>query len=230
MSNIDVLTDTIVLKVSKDRKLTLSGKELIDITAKAVVLASGCRERPAGALPVTGTRPSGVFAAGMAQRMLNLGGYNIGSRAVILGSGDVGMIVAREMKKRGADVEAVIEQAEIVGGLERNRISCLEAYQIPVLFHSTIRTIHGAGRITGVTYQDLSAGFLDHIPCDTLIVSVGLVPERELLEGVMTDADEIPDFLFVCGNASHVYAIVDSLSEDSGQTGKLAAAFAAGEL
>jgi NADPH-dependent 2,4-dienoyl-CoA reductase/sulfur reductase-like enzyme len=166
--------------------------------------------------------------AGMAQRMLNLGGYDIGGRAVILGSGDVGMIVARELKKRGKDVVTVIEKQGVCGGLERNRATCLEAYNIPLSLHSTVTEIHGADRISGVTAQNLITGASEYIPCDTLIVSVGLIPERELLEGAVDEAGAIPDFLSVCGNACFVHDLADDVSEESERAGRLAADFARG--
>lgn len=223
-SNIEVLKATTVLKITKDRKLLLSGAKLI--TAKSVVLASGCRERPVGALPIAGARPSGVIMAGAAQRMINLGGYAIGSLVVILGSGDVGMIVARDLKKRGTNVVAVVEQREFCGGLARNKAQCLDAFKIPLMLTSTITEIHGGGRITGVTIKNLSTGTETFMPCDTLIISVGLIPERELLEDVAGINGSSPDFLFVCGNAQFVHDMVDDVTEESWQTGRLAAEFA----
>ena len=227
-ARIEVLTETAVIKVTKNRELLLSGKTLDKANAKAILLASGCRERPIGSLPISGTRPSGVFMAGAAQRMLNIGGYTIGRRAVILGSGDVGMIVARELKKRGADVEAVVEQHEFCGGLERNRVSCLEMYQIPLVLCSTVIKIHGTGRITGVTIKNLVTGAQSTIHCDTMIVSVGLIPERELLEGVAEETGNVPDFLSVCGNACYVHDSVDDVTEESLRAGKFAAKFVMG--
>jgi NADPH-dependent 2,4-dienoyl-CoA reductase/sulfur reductase-like enzyme len=160
--------------------------------------------------------------------MINLGGYDIGSRAVILGSGDVGMIVARELKMRGKDVVTVIEQRSVCGGLARNRIMCIESYGIPLALNTTVVKIHGSRRITGVTTQNLITGAQDYISCDTLIVSVGLIPERELLEGAASGLKGVPDFLFTCGNACFVHDLADNVSEASEQTGRLAADFALG--
>ena len=220
-----ILISTTVIKITKDREIILSGRTLQKVIAKAIVLASGCRERPIGTLPVAGTRPSGVFTAGAAQRMLNIGGYELGRRAVILGSGDVGMIVARELKKRGCEVAAVVEQREVCGGLERNRVKCLEDYDIPLAYNSTVSKIHGTQRLSGVTVQNLATGKYEHVACDLLIVSVGLIPERELLEDVAAQTEGIPPFLYVCGNAHVVHDMVDAVSYESERTGKLAAAY-----
>ena len=225
-SDIDIMTGTTVLKITKDRELILSGQTLQKVTARAIVLATGCRERPIGSLPVVGTRPSGIFTAGAAQRMLNIGGYDLGRRAVILGSGDVGMIVARELKKRGCEVAAVIEQNEVCGGLERNRRKCLDEFNIPLKYNSTVTEIHGATRISGVTVQNLVTGDSEDVTCDTLIVSVGLIPERELLDSLATDAGVVPSFMFACGNAHFAHDFVDDVSDESKRVGRLAADFA----
>jgi len=184
-SSVEVFSDTMVLDISEDRLLTLSGKKtgLALMRAKAVILASGCRERPIGSLPIAGTRPSGVYSAGMAQKMMNLGGYDLGERFIILGSGDVGMIVARHLAQAGKEVLAVVEKEDHCGGLERNRINCLEQYGIPLLTETTITRVHGAVRITGVTLTGPQGE--SFAACDTLITSVGLIPERELLDGLL---------------------------------------------
>ena len=229
-SDINVLTGTTVLKITKNRELILSGAAFSKAEAGAVILASGCRERPIGTLPVAGTRPAGIFAAGMAQRMLNLAGFDIGRRAVILGSGDVGMIVARELKQRGAIVPAVIEQREVCGGLARNKIACLDAFQIPLVFDSTIAQIYGRDRITAVDVINKTTGKRTHIPCDTLIVSVGLTPEQELLESLISETGSVPEFLSVCGNACFVHDLVDDVSEESERAGRFAADYNAGRV
>ena len=270
-SRIEVLADTMVLGVSADGSITFSGKKsgLARVRAKAVVLASGCRERPIGALPVAGTRPAGVFAAGAAQRMINLGGYDIGNRFIILGSGDVGLIVARELVERGKEVIAVIEKEDRCGGLARNRINCLERHGIPLITNATVSKVHGVGRVSGVTVAAMGGGgnaecgaqdaqnaqsvqdaqsaqdtqdtqsvqnvqnvqnarnaqntsnFQERfIKCDTLITSVGLIPERELLDEFK---GAIPDWLFLCGNASFVHDVVDDVSIESERAGRYAA-------
>ena len=233
-SGVEVFTDTTVLEVGADRVITISGGEtgFRRISAGAVVLATGCRERPIGALPVAGSRPTGIFTAGAAQKMLNLGGYDIGARFVILGSGDVGLIVARELALRGKDVIAVIEKKAECGGLERNRINCLERFGIPLVTRTTVSEVHGMPRISGVTVTDVSGG-RRFIECDTLITSVGLIPERELLEwrvesGEWSVRDEgtrgVPGWLFLCGNAAFVHDVVDDVSFESERVGGLAAA------
>jgi len=222
-SQVTVLTDTMVLDISDDGTVTLTGATtgLARIKARALVLASGCRERTIGALNVAGTRPAGVFTAGAAQKMINLGGYSLGNRFVILGSGDVGLIVARELATRGKEVIAVIEQNETCGGLARNRINCLERYDIPLITRSTVTRLHGEHRLTGVTAVDLDRGDTRLIDCDTLITSVGLIPERELLDGFAT----LPEFIFLCGNACFVHDVVDDVTVESERAGRLAAEY-----
>ena len=238
-SEIDVLTGTMVLNIGADRVVTISGANtgFRQIEAKTVILATGCRERPAGALPIVGARPAGVFTAGSAQKMLNLGGYDIGNRFVILGSGDVGMIVARELAMRGKDVIAVIEKEDRCGGLARNRINCLERYGIPLITRATVSEIHGMLRICGVTMTELYGGSERYIECDTLITSVGLIPERDLLDALIAclnsefciqnsppfTAGRIPDWLYLCGNAAFVHDVVDGVTIGSEQIGRSAA-------
>ena len=232
-SQVGVFTDTMALEIDADGIITISGKKtgLARVQAKAVVLASGCRERPIGALPVAGTRPAGVFTAGAAQKMINIGGYDIGNRFVILGSGDVGLIVARELAKRGKEVIAVIEKEDKCGGLPRNRINCLEKYNIPLITRATVSKVHGVGRINGVTVVNSElkgAGAKNseyYIECDTLITSVGLIPERELLDSFK---DDLPDWLFLCGNACFVHDVVDDVTAESELVGRYAAQWACG--
>ena len=277
-SEIEVLLDTMVMDISPDRVITVSGTHtgFRQLSAKAVVLATGCRERPIGALPVIGSRPSGIFTAGAAQKMINLGGYDLGNRFVILGSGDVGLIVARELAKRSKEVLAVIEKEAACGGLPRNRVNCLENYGIPLITCATVSRVHGMPRVSGVTVMRSGAAQLSvfsgqfsgdedtgrlketFIECDTLITSVGLVPERELVEtleaptaqwsgvrsqgsgdeGMRSEAAQlsvvggqlsgddgagIPEWLFVCGNADYVHAIVDGVTIESERIGHSAA-------
>jgi NADPH-dependent 2,4-dienoyl-CoA reductase/sulfur reductase-like enzyme len=183
-------------------------------------------------LPVAGSRPSGVFSAGAAQKMINLGGYDIGNRFVILGSGDVGLIVARELAARGKEVIAVIEKEEKCGSLARNRINCLEKYNIPLITSATVSKVHGIDRVSGVTVQrvpEIEGGELPDegcdewfIACDTLITSVGLIPERDLLDGFSAS---IPEWVFLSGNASFVHDFVDDVTIESERTGQQAAEF-----
>lgn len=230
VADIDVMTDTAVIALRPDGTALLSGGKcgLQEIHAKAVVLATGCRERPIGALPVTGTRPAGIFTAGMAQKLVNLGGYDIGTRFVILGSGDVGMIMARQLKQLGRDVLAVIEKEAVCGGLEKNRISCLEEYNIPLRLSSTVIRVHGIGRIEGVTVSDGITGRDELLACDTLITSVGLIPERELSEEAAAGGP-LPDWLFLCGNACYVHDLVDDVTVEGEEIGKAAANYALGK-
>ena len=163
---------------------------------------------------VSGTRPAGVFSAGMAQKMVNLMGLDVGKKIVILGSGDIGMIMARRFSILGKEVVAMVEKEEAVGGLVRNVRNCIEAYNIPVLTRSTVTKIHGRARVEAVTVRNLQSGEEQLIPCDTLIVSVGLIPERELVASF----EELPGWIALCGNCEKVYEIVDSVTMQSEKT------------
>ena len=171
--------DTTVLSISPDRRALLSGPSGVEeLSFQALVLAAGCREIPIGTLALPGTRPAGIFTAGQAQRMVNLQGLSLGRRIVILGSGDVGLIMARQFALAGCFVEAVVEQLDHCGGLPRNYHQCIEAYGIPLLTRSTVSCIHGEGRIRGVTIRQLYSGAERFQPCDTLVTALGMVPER----------------------------------------------------
>jgi len=228
-TNAETLTDTMVLGIDENRVITLSGtKTRYDqIRAKAIIIATGCRERPIGALPIVGSRPAGVLSAGAAQKMVNVGGYDIGNNFVILGSGDIGMIVARELALRNKKVIAVIEKEKQCGGLPRNRINCLERFNIPLITETTIKEVHGKARICGVTTISTD-GSEKYIECDTLITSVGLIPERDLLDKLTEK--ELPEWLFICGNADYVHDLVDDVTIESEKMGKIAAAFIKGEV
>jgi len=211
-TDIEFRGDTTVLELRPDRSALLSSVGKIEeVSFSCCVLATGCRERAIGSLPVSGTRPAGVFSAGTAQKMVNLMGLDIGRRIVILGSGDIGMIMARRFTLLGKEVAAMVEKETAPGGLARNVKNCIEAYNIPVLTHSTVTEIHGRGRVEAVTVKNLLSGESRRIDCDTLIVSVGLIPERELI----ADFDELPCWLSLCGNCEKVYEIVDSVSSQS---------------
>ena len=216
-TDIEFRGDTTVLELRPDRSALLSSVGKIEeVSFSRCVLATGCRERAIGSLPVSGTRPAGVFSAGTAQKMVNLMGLDIGRRIVILGSGDIGMIMARRFSLLGKEVAAMVEREAAPGGLARNVKNCIEAYNIPVLTRSTVKRIHGTGRVEAVSVKNLESGEERIIPCDTLIVSVGLVPERELLDGF----GEIPDWMVLCGNCEKVYEIVDSVSFQSEATAR----------
>lgn len=246
---IAVLQNTIVLHLHRREggggRLVLSTRgALREIEARAVVLAMGCRERPRGALSIPGHRPSGVYTAGAAQNFVNLENIMPGSRVCILGSGDIGLIMARRMTLEGAKVEGVFEVMPWSGGLPRNIRQCLVDYGIPLHLSTTVTEIVGMGRLEGVRVAQVDAGRCPiegterFVPCDTLLLSVGLIPENELAreagiamspttggplvdESCMTDAPGI----FSCGNALHVHDLVDRVSEEAERAGRAAAAW-----
>ena len=221
--SVDVYTDTTVLNLTKDTAV-ISGKGGYGkLRFDAVILACGCRETPIGALPVTGTRPAGIFTAGQAQSMINLKKMDIGDDVLILGSGDVGLIVARRLKLLGKNVIAVLEKSDTCGGLERNRINCIDAYNIPLKLNCTVTEICGTGRISGVYARDLVTEESAYIPCKTLITSVGLVPERDLLSSFGDGV--LPQNIFLCGNCRAVFDTADSAASDGALAGNLASEF-----
>ena len=235
-----------VLDITPDRVLTVTGRAvgLQQIKAQAVVLAMGCRERPRGALNIVGTRPAGIWSAGTAQRMVNMEGYLPGRQVVILGSGDIGLIMARRMTLEGAEVKAVAEVMPYSGGLKRNIVQCLDDFDIPLYLSTTVVEIHGQEHLTGVTLAQVDGkrlpipGTERYIPCDTLLLSVGLLPENELTRqaGAALDAvtggpvvDEtlatsLPG-VFACGNVLHVHDLVDFVSQEAAAAGRSAARF-----
>ncbi len=216
-SDIEFRGDTTVLELREDRTALLSSTGCLEeVSFRRCVLATGCRERAIGSLPVSGTRPAGIFSAGTAQKMVNLMGLDPGENIVILGSGDIGMIMARRFSILGKNVIAMVEKEATPGGLVRNVRNCIEAYSIPVLTRSTVVKIHGEGRVSGVTVRNLDSGVEQLISCDTLIVSVGLIPERELVSGF----SELPDWLSLCGNCESVHEIVDSVTTQSEAVGR----------
>ena len=242
---IKALLDTIVLSLDKDRTLTVSSKKgFIKIRAKAVILAMGCRERTAGAISLPGTRPSGVYTAGAAQNFVNLQNIMIGKQVVILGSGDIGLIMARRMTLEGAKVEAVFELLPTPSGLARNVRQCLDDYGIPLFLSTSVFELHGKDRLTGVTVARVDDRF-QMIPetkrlvsCDTLLLSVSLIPENELslfagvrLEPATSGASVDDRFMtnipgvFSCGNVLHVHDLVDHVSEEAALVGQSAAAY-----
>ena len=248
--NIPYLLNAMVLDLSPDRVLTLTGREtgLVQISADAVILAMGCRERPRGALNIPGCRPAGIYSAGTAQRLVNMEGLMPGRDVVILGSGDIGLIMARRMTLEGAKVHAVAEVMPYSGGLKRNIVQCLEDFGIPLYLSTTVVDIHGQERLEGVTLARVDEnrrpipGTERNIPCDTLLLSVGLLPENELSQqaGVRLDAvtggPEVGDDLstsvpgvFACGNVLHVHDLVDHVSNESFKAGKAAADYVQGK-
>lgn len=210
------LPGTEALSVSEERIAVLSRRGAVEqLHFERMILASGCRERSIGSLPVAGTRPAGIFTAGQAQERINLRRQDIGDEILILGSGDLGMIMARRFTLEGKHVIAVLEQDAQYGGMARNYHRCIEAFSIPLHCRMTVREIHGEGRICGVTAEHLDSGKLKFIPCDTLVTALGLIPERELIR----DLDQ-PDWLFLAGNCRKVYDIVDAAAAEAERIGR----------
>ena len=243
---IPVECGTTVLTVSADRSVTCVSPEygFRRIQAGAVILAMGCRERPRGALCTPGTRCAGIYTAGTAQRFVNLEGYMPGHRVVILGSGDIGLIMARRMTLQGAKVLACVEIMPFSSGLNRNIVQCLEDYGIPLYLSHTVTNIYGRDRLTGVTIAKVDAerkpipGTEIDFKCDTLLLSCGLIPENELSSGAgvkLSSATQGPVVsetletsvpgIFACGNVLHVHDLVDHVSDESFRAGKAAAVF-----
>ena len=221
---VTVRTGTEVLELRGDRTALLSSRAgLCRVGFRRCVLAAGCRELGLDWLHVSGTRPAGVFTAGTAQKLVNVGRYGVGSEIVVLGSGDVGQIMARQLVQSGRRVAALVEQASALGGLARNRRECVEAYHIPVLLRTTVESILGAGRIRGVVLRELDTGCRRELNCDTLIVAAGLTPERTLLRGLITRG-ALPDWLYLSGNCERVHDIVDAVTREALDLGEALAA------
>ncbi len=242
--NIETLTDTTVLSLTKDKQITAMNKEsgVFVIQAKAVVLAMGCRERSRGAIDTPGTRPAGVYSAGTAQKYVNIMGYMPGKEIVILGSGDIGLIMARRMTLEGAKVHAVCEVMPYSTGLKRNIVQCLDDFGIPLYLSHTIIDIRGEERVTGVTIAQIDGnrkpipGTEKSFNCDTVLFSVGLIPENELTKNatvplspktkgavVYQNRETLVDGIFACGNVLQVHDLVDFVSEEAEIAGKGAA-------
>lgn len=246
---IPVLLNTMVLAVGADKVITATNSEegIFQIQAKAIILAMGCRERPRGALNIAGARPSGIYSAGMAQKLVNLKGYMPGKDIVILGSGDIGLIMARRMTFEGAKVHAVCELMPYSGGLARNIEQCLNDFDIPLKLSHTVVEIHGKERLEGVTIAKVDenrrpiAETREYIPCDTLLLSVGLIPENELTAGAGISLSRITngavvdqsrqtevEGIFACGNVLHVHDLVDFVSSEAEIAGNGAADYILG--
>lgn len=244
--NIPYKLNTMVLDINKDKEITVINREdgLAIIKAKAIILAMGCRERPRGALNIPGYRPAGIYSAGTAQRLMNIEGFSVGKEVVILGSGDIGLIMARRMTLEGAKVKVVAELMPYSGGLKRNIVQCLDDYGIPLKLSHTVINIEGKDRLTGITLAQVDEkrkpipGTEEYYSCDTLLLSVGLIPENELSKGAgvkmnqVTFGPEVGDQLetsspgiFACGNVLHVHDLVDYVSEEAALAGASAAAY-----
>ncbi len=246
---IDLLTETTALEIREKVLVCVNTSGIVHIHFGALILAMGCRERTRANLVIPGSRPSGVYTAGTAQKLINIYGHKVGKEVVILGSGDIGMIMARRLTLEGAKVKAVVELMPFLAGLQRNKVQCLDDFGIPLLLSHTVINITGVDRVESVTVAPVDENkrpILDKaevIPCDTLLLSVGLIPENELtltsglsLSGITKGAavnqfmqTEIP-YIFACGNVLHVNDLVDNVSRESEQAGKYAAKYAAGTL
>lgn len=244
--DIPVKLGTMVLDITEDKVITATNPQdgIFKISAKAIILAMGCRERSKGALNIAGSRPAGIYSAGTAQKFVNMKGYMPGKDVVILGSGDIGLIMARRMTQEGAKVHAVCELMPYSGGLARNIHQCLNDFDIPLKLSHTVVEIHGRERLTGVTIAQVDENrnpieeTKEYIPCDTLLLSVGLIPENELTSSAgiklsnITNGAEVDqdrqtevDGVFACGNVLHVHDLVDFVSEEAEIAGKAAAEY-----
>ena len=241
---IPFMLDTMVVDIDKNKRVTAMNKEkgIFFVDAKAVILAMGCRERPKGALNIAGARPAGIYTAGPAQKFVNMKGYMPGREVVILGSGDIGLIMARRMTLEGAVVKAVCELMPYSGGLARNIEQCLNDFNIPLKLSHTVVDIKGKDRLEGIVIAKVDEnrrpieGSEEYIPCDTLLLSCGLIPENELTKSAGISLDRVTggavvdggrqteiEGVFACGNVLHVHDLVDYVSEEAGIAGRAAA-------
>lgn len=243
---IPVKLNTMVLDIGADKTVTATNEEdgVFTLKAKAIILAMGCRERSKGALNIPGTRPAGIYSAGTAQKLVNIKGLMVGKKVVILGSGDIGLIMARRMTLEGAKVEAVCELMPYSGGLARNIEQCLNDFNIPLKLSHTIVKIHGNDRVCGVTVAEVDENRKpiketeEYIECDTILLSVGLIPENELSRSAGIELSRITsgavvnqdrqtnrEGIFACGNVLHVHDLVDFVSDEAEIAGKSAAEY-----
>ena len=244
--NIEYKINTMVMDVSRDKRVTAMNREegMFEIQAKAIILAMGCRERSRGALNIPGYRPAGIYSAGTAQRLVNMEGFLPGREVVILGSGDIGLIMARRMTLEGAKVKVVAELMPYSGGLKRNIVQCLDDYKIPLKLSHTVIDIKGKERVEGVTLAEVDEnrrpikGTEEFYSCDTLLLSVGLIPENEISGSMGVELNPVTsgpkvnerletsiEGVFACGNVLHVHDLVDFVSEEAAAAGKNAAMY-----
>lgn len=248
--DIETMLGTIVVSMDHDRNIFISSRKgFTAVQAGAIILSMGCRERTAGAISLAGTRPSGIYTAGAAQNFVNLQNIMVGKQIVILGSGDIGLIMARRMTLEGARVEAVFEILPYPSGLPRNIQQCLNDYDIPLYLGTTVTEIHGRDRVTGVTVAEVDKnrrplkGTERLVPCDTLLLSVGLIPENELPRGAnaimerRTNGAQVDDRfmtsipgVFSSGNVLHVHDLVDYVSEEAAQAAEFAVQYLRGRI
>ena len=246
-TNIEVMLDTMVLDVDETEKCVHAMNKkngYMKLEGKSIILNMGCRERTRGAIAIPGDRPAGVFTAGAAQRYVNIEGYMVGKKVLILGSGDIGLIMARRMTLEGAKVKVVAELMPYSGGLKRNIVQCLDDYGIPLKLSHTVVDIKGKERVEGITLAEVDSkgkpilGTEEEYSCDTLLLSVGLIPENEISKGMGVDMNPVTSGpkvnesletnipgVFACGNVLHVHDLVDFVSEEAKTAGKNAAAY-----
>ncbi|MDD2980359.1 MAG: FAD-dependent oxidoreductase [Hespellia sp.] len=248
-TEIDVKTDTMILEIAEDKKVIAQNgiDGLFEIETKACILAMGCRERTREAITIPGDRPSGVMTAGAAQRYVNINGYLPGKEIVILGSGDIGLIMARRMTFEGANVKCVCEVEPFSSGLVRNKVQCLDDFGIPLYLSHTVTKVHGKERLEGVSIAKVDERknpifeTETYVPCDTLLLSVGLIPENELSKSVGVDLDRVTkgasvnekratniEWIYACGNVLQVHDLVDNVTEEAEIAGKSAAKYISG--
>ena len=236
---IEYKLNTMVMDISADKVITAMNREegMFELQAKAVILAMGCRERSKGALNIPGYRPAGIYSAGTAQRLVNIEGFMPGREVVILGSGDIGLIMARRMTFEGAKVKVVAELMPYSGGLKRNIVQCLNDYDIPLKLSHTVIDIKGKERVEGITIAEVGPdrrpipGTEEYYPCDTLLLSCGLIPENDISRGAGIEMSPITsgavvnesletniEGVFACGNVLHVHDLVDFVSEEAAKS------------
>lgn len=243
---VEWLFNTTALEIRNNTLISCNEEGIVEISFGALILAMGCRERTRGNLTIPGTRPSGIFTAGTAQRLVNIKGHHIGEEIVILGSGDIGMIMARRMSLEGAKVKCAIEVQPQLSGLMRNKVQCLDDFGIPLLLSHTVTSINGRDRVESVTVAPVDENFQPDmkkeqvIPCDTVLISTGLIPENELTRAAgitlseMTGGPVVNEYyqttdnpaVFACGNVLHVTGLVDDVTTESEKAGKYAAMYA----
>ena len=248
--NIEIMVDTIVTSITPEKEIRAINKSgIIDIKASAVILAMGCREKTRGAIAIPGDRPSGIFTAGTAQRLINIEGYMVGKKVIILGSGDIGMIMARRIVLEGGEVLGVVARSSFAKGLTRNVVQCLDHYNIPLMLSHNIVDIRGKERVEKVyvarcdMQKQVIPGTEVEYECDTVLLSVGLIPENELSRQAGIELDRRTSGpvvnesmetsvqgIFACGNVVHVHDLVDFVTEESMRAGKNAAKYVKNEI
>lgn len=239
ISGLEISLKSFVVKLTSDRIVTyLKPGKMEEVKARALIMATGCRERTREMIHIAGTRPAGIYPAGLAQKLINIEGLLPGREVVIIGSGDIGLIMARRFTLEGAKVKAVIEIQKESRGLVRNVVQCLEDFGIPLYLRHRVALIHGRDRVEKVTVENMASGERFELVCDTVLISVGLIPENELIEMAGAEIDRATNApvskelnvtslpgVFVCGNSYKVYDLVDTVARDSEKAGLSAAEY-----